>query len=133
VVEFVAAIEDTSVQTEAPANRVVVNERTGTVVLGSDVRIDSVAVAHGNLRLVVRKTTEVTRSAGFGWNDLTRTTKITASDEGKEGNLVVLPEGANLMDVVEAVNAVGGTPRDLISILQAIKSAGAMHAKLEII
>ena len=133
VVAFVAAIQDTQVQTEAPASRVVVNERTGTVVLGADVRIDSVAVAHGNLRLVVQKTTEVTHSAAFGQNDLTRTTKVSVSDQGKEGNLVLVPEGANLMDVVEAVNAVGGTPRDLISILQAIKAAGALHAQLEII
>jgi len=133
VVDFVAAVEDAQVQTEAPASRVVVNERTGTVVLGSDVRIDSVAVAHGNLRLVVKKTTQVTRAASFGWNDLTHTTTIQASDEEKKGNLVVLPEGASLLDVVEAVNAVGGTPRDLISILQAIKASGALHAQLEII
>jgi flagellar P-ring protein precursor FlgI len=132
VVDFVAAVEDAQVQTEAPASRVVVNERTGTVVLGSDVRIDSVAVAHGNLRLVVKKTTQVTRAASFGWNDLTHTTTIQA-DEDKKGNLVVLPEGASLLDVVEAVNAVGGTPRDLISILQAIKASGALHAQLEII
>jgi len=133
VVEFVAAIEDAQVQTEAPASRVVVNERTGTVVLGSDVRIESVAVAHGNLRLVVKKTTQVVRTAAFGSDELVKKTEITASDEGKQGNLVVMPEGASLMDVVEAVNAVGGTPRDLISILQAIKAAGALHAQLEII
>ena len=91
------------------------------------------AVAHGNLRLVVKKTTQVTRTAQFGWNDLTHTTVITADDQEKKGNLVVLPEGASLLDVVEAVNAVGGTPRDLISILQAIKASGALHAQLEII
>lgn len=133
VVDFVAAVEDAQVQTEAPASRVVVNERTGTVVLGSDVRVDSVAVAHGNLRLVVKKTTQITRAASFGWNDLTHTTTIQAADDEKKGNLVVLPEGASLMDVVEAVNSVGGTPRDLISILQAIKASGALHAQLEII
>ena len=131
IVDFVASVEDAQVQTEAPASRVVVNERTGTVVLGSDVRIDSVAVA--NLRLVVKKTTQVTRSASFGWNDLTHTTTVQAQDDEKKGNLVVLPEGASLLDVVEAVNAVGGTPRDLISILQAIKASGALHAQLEII
>jgi flagellar P-ring protein FlgI len=133
VVDFVASIEDSMVQTEAPASRVVVNERTGTVVLGSDVKIDSVAVAHGNLRLVVRKTTQVLRTAEFSRDELVRKIEIGTSDEGKQGNLVVLPEGANLMDVVEAVNAVGGTPRDLISILQAIKAAGALHAQLQII
>jgi flagellar P-ring protein precursor FlgI len=83
--------------------------------------------------LVVKKTTQVTRAASFGWNDLTHTTTIQAMDEDKKGNLVVLPEGASLLDVVEAVNAVGGTPRDLISILQAIKASGALHAQLEII
>lgn len=133
VVEFVAAVENAVVQTEAPADRVVVNERTGTVVLGQDVRVDPVAVAHGNLRLVVRQTTEVTRTAGFGFDELTRTTRISAEDTEKQGNLIVLPGGATLMDIVEAVNAVGATPRDLISILQAIKEAGALHAEMEII
>jgi len=119
--------------TDSPADRVVVNERTGTVVLGQDVRIDAVAIAHGNLRLVVKKTTQITHDAVFGHDDLTHTTTLTADDSGKKGNLVVLPEGATLMDVVEAVNAVGATPRDLISILQAVKEAGALHAELEII
>ncbi|HEY5039498.1 MAG TPA: flagellar basal body P-ring protein FlgI, partial [bacterium] len=122
-----------SVMTDSPADRVVVNERTGTVVLGQDVRIDAVAIAHGNLRLVVKKTTQITHDAVFGHDDLTHTTTLTADDSGKKGNLVVLPEGATLMDVVEAVNAVGATPRDLISILQAVKEAGALHAELEII
>jgi flagellar P-ring protein precursor FlgI len=133
VVEFVAAVENTEVTTDAPSNRVVVNERTGTVVLGQDIRIDAVAIAHGNLRLVVKKTTQITRNAAFGVDQFTHTTTISADDTEKKGNLVVLPEGATLMDVVEAVNAVGATPRDLISILQAIKAAGALHAELEII
>lgn len=133
VVEFVAAVEDTPVMTDAPANRVVVNERTGTVVLGQDVRIDGVAIAHGNLRLVIKKTTQITHDAVFGHDELTHTTTVSAEDTEKKGNLVVLPEGATLMDVVEAINAVGATPRDLISILQAIKEEGALHAELEII
>lgn len=133
VVEFVAAVEDTQVMTDAPSNRVVVNERTGTVVLGQDVRIDGVAIAHGNLRLVIKKTTQITHDAVFGHDELTHTTTVSSDDSGKKGNLVVLPEGATLMDVVEAINAVGATPRDLISILQAIKEEGALHAELEII
>jgi len=133
VVEFIAAVENTAVMTDAPTDRVVINERTGTVVLGQDVRIDAVAIAHGNLRLVIKKTTHITRDAVFGHNELTHHTEITTDDTGKKGNLVVLPEGATLIDVVEAVNAVGATPRDLISILQAVKQAGALHAELQII
>jgi flagellar P-ring protein FlgI len=133
VVDFVAAVEGANVQTDAPSNKVVVNERTGTVVLGQDVRIDAVAIAHGNLRLVIKKTTQITHDAVFGHDDLSHTTTVSAEDTGKQGNLVVLPEGATLMDVVTAVNAVGATPRDLISILQAVKEAGALHADLEII
>jgi flagellar P-ring protein FlgI len=133
VVDFIAVLEDTVVMTDAPANRVVVNERTGTVVLGQDVRIDAVAIAHGNLRLVVKKTTQIAHDAVFGHDELTHTTTISAEDTGKQGNLVMLPEGATLMDLVVAVNAVGATPRDLISILQAVKEAGALHAELEII
>ena len=133
VVEFVAAIESASVQTDAPADRVVINERTGTVVLGQDVRIDAVAIAHGNLRLVIKKVTQVTHDAVFGHDQLSHTTTVSAEDTEKQGNLVVLPEGATLMDIVEAVNAVGATPRDLISILQAVKESGALHAELQII
>jgi flagellar P-ring protein FlgI len=133
VVDFVAAVENTPVMTESPANRVVINERTGTVVLGQDVRIDAVAIAHGNLRLVIKKTTQITHDAVFGHDELTHSTTVSVDDTGKKGNLVVLPEGATLLDVVEAINAVGATPRDLISILQAIKESGALHAELEII
>ncbi|HJT23786.1 MAG TPA: flagellar basal body P-ring protein FlgI [bacterium] len=133
VVDFLGAVEDTSVMTDSPANRVVINERTGTVVLGQDVRIDAVAIAHGNLRLVIKKTTQITRDAVFGHDELTHTTTVSAEDTEKQGNLVVLPEGATMMDVVTAINAVGATPRDLISILQAVKAAGALHAELTII
>lgn len=133
VVDFVAAVENASVMTDAPSNRVVINERTGTVVLGQDVRIDGVAIAHGNLRLVVKKTTQVSHDAVFGHDELTHSTTVSVDDIGKKGNLVVLPEGATLMDVVEAINAVGATPRDLISILQAVKEAGALHAELQVI
>lgn len=133
VVEFVAAVEDTAVATDAPSNRVVVNERTGTVVLGQDVRVDGVAIAHGNLRLVIKKTTQVSHDAVFGHDELTHSTTVSVDDSGKKGNLVVLPEGATLVDVVDAINAVGATPRDLISILQAIKEEGALHAELDII
>lgn len=133
VVDFVAAVENTPVMTDSQSNRVVINERTGTVVLGQDVRIDAVAIAHGNLRLVIKKTTQITHDAVFGHDELTHQTTVSVDDTGKKGNLVVLPEGATLLDVVEAVNAVGATPRDLISILQAIKESGALHAELEII
>lgn len=119
--------------TDSSENRVVVNERTGTVVLGQDVRIEAVAIAHGNLHLVVKKTTQISHDAVFGHDELTHTTTLSAEDTGKQGNLIVLPEGASLIDVVSAINAVGATPRDLISILQAIKAAGALHAELEII
>ncbi|HVM33113.1 MAG TPA: flagellar basal body P-ring protein FlgI [bacterium] len=133
VVDFVAAVENTQVFADAPTDKVVINERTGTVVLGQDVRIDAVAIAHGNLRLVVRSTTQITRDAAFGKDEMTHTTTITTDNADKKGNLVVLPDGATLMDVVTAINAVGATPRDLISILQAVKAAGALHADLEII
>jgi flagellar P-ring protein FlgI len=133
VVDFVAAVENATVTTDAPSDRVVINERTGTVVLGQDVRIDGVAIAHGNLRLVVKKTTHVAHDAVFGHDEMTHSTTVSVDDLGKKGNLVVLPEGATLMDVVEAINAVGATPRDLISILQAVKEAGALHAELQVI
>jgi flagellar P-ring protein precursor FlgI len=133
VVDFIAAVEDSQVMTDSPANRVVINEKTGTVVLGQDVRIDAVAIAHGNLKLVIKKTTQITHDAIFGHDELTHSTTVQTDDTGKQGNLVVLPEGTTLMDLVLAINAVGATPRDLISILQAVKEAGALHAELSIL
>jgi flagellar P-ring protein precursor FlgI len=132
VVGFVAALEDLYVTPDAVA-KVVVNERTGTIVMGSDVGISEVAVAHGNLQIRIQSGTEVSQPPPLsrGSTVVTPTTNIQAEEQA--ASLMVLPSSANVGDVVKALNAVGATPRDIIAILQAMKSAGALYAELEII
>lgn len=131
VVSFVAAIEELPI---APDNvaKVVINERTGTVVVGGSVTIDQVAVAQGGLVVKVGKTTNVSQPPPLsdGSTVVTQDTNLEVKEE--PAGLVELPASSNVSDVVAALNAVGATPRDIISILQAIKAAGALHAELQI-
>ena len=132
VVGFVADIEDLYVTPDNIA-KVVVNERTGTIVIGGNVAVDEVAIAQGGISISIQKSTEVNQPAPFTLGE-TITTKNTDTQVTEEkANTVVLQATANVNDIVGALNAVGATPRDIISILQAIKAAGAMHADLEII
>jgi flagellar P-ring protein precursor FlgI len=132
-VEFVAALENLEVKPDTMA-KVVLNERTGTIVMGENVRISTVAVSHGNLSLVIRETPQVSQPAPFSKTG--ETVVVPRSDlKVKEeiSRLTVMPEGSSIGDVVRALNALGVTPRDLISILQAVKAAGALQAELTII
>lgn len=131
-VEFVAALEALEVQPDAPA-RIVVNERTGTIVVGEEVRIATVAVSQGNLNLVINESATVSQPAPFskGETVVVPETKIEVSETG--GELVVLDKGASVGDVARALNAIGATPRDLIAIFQALKAAGALHAELVVL
>lgn len=132
-VEFVAALETLVVKPDVPA-KVVLNERTGTVVMGESVRISTVAITHGNLSLVIKETPQVSQPAPFsrtGETAVVPRTDIKVEEENRR--LLVLQEGASIGDVVKALNLLGVTPRDLISILQAIKAAGALQAELLII
>ncbi len=133
LVEFVAMVENAKVEIDAPA-KVVINERTGTVIMGSEVRIRSVAVSHGNLSIHIKSELQVSQPPPFAPQGSQTTvvpqTQTTVKEE--KGNLVLLPEGASIGEVVKALNAIGATPRDLIAILQAIKQAGALQAALEI-
>jgi len=132
VVDFVTLIENITIVPDVMA-RVVIDERTGTVVMGENVRISTIAVAHGNLLIQIKETPAVSQPPPIspGTTVVMPRTKITV-EEG-EDRLLVVPSGANISEVVTALNAIGVTPRDLISILQAIKAAGALHAVLEII
>lgn len=134
MVEFAAALEGLEVRPDAPA-RVVLNERTGTIVIGSAVRISTVAVSHGNLTLFIKETPKVSQPQPFsrtGETVVVPRTSIKVKEE-KSGGLAVLKEGANIGDVVKALNAIGVSPRDLIGIMQAIKAAGALQGELTII
>ena len=131
LVPLMAALENIEIMPDAAA-RVVVDEKTGTVVLGRDVRISRVAVAHGSLQVVVAEGADVSQPAPFGGGStvVMPRTDIATAEEQRNLNVV---EGATLQELVDGLNSLGATPRDLISILRALKSAGALHAALEVI
>jgi flagellar P-ring protein precursor FlgI len=132
VVEFVSVLERLEVNPDVTA-RVVMNERTGTIVMGENVRISTVAVAHGNLTVVVKEKPQVSQPAPMSSGG---TTKVVPRTDLKvtedKANISLLREGANLGDVVRGLNTLGVTPRDLLGIMQAIKAAGALNAELSV-
>jgi flagellar P-ring protein precursor FlgI len=129
--EFLAFIGDLSVPVDLPA-RVLVNERTGTVVVGGPVTISPVAVAHGNLTVEIQTRADVSQPPPFspGETVVTPDTMLSAQEERP----ALLPlRGATVDELVRALNALRASPRDIIAILQAIKEAGALHADLEVL
>jgi flagellar P-ring protein precursor FlgI len=131
-VDFIARLETLEVTQDQPA-RVVVNERTGTIVMGNNVKIASVAVSHGNLTLTVRETPRVSQPKPLSGGETKETPRTELKVKEEQKRLSLLPEGNTIGDVVQGLNLLGVTPRDLISILQAIKAAGALQAELVII
>ncbi len=156
LVSMIAKLGDLEVTPDVIA-KIIVNEKTGTVVIGENVRIATVAVAHGNLSIQIKENKEVSQPAPFGTTRrldgaapaapaqmangvvvapggatvVTPDTDVKVQEESNR--LVVIPKGGTVGELVRALNAIGITPRDLITILQAIKAAGALQAKLEII
>lgn len=132
-VAFIAAVQDLDVTPGQDSAKVIVNARTGSIVMNRMVTLDTCAVAHGNLSVVINTTPTVSQPNAFsgGRTALTRQSQISLTQDA--GALRVIGPGASLNDVVKALNALGATPADLISILQAIKAAGALHAELDII
>jgi flagellar P-ring protein precursor FlgI len=133
LMEFIARIESVKLDVDVPA-RVVINERTGTVVLGSQLRIATVAIAHGNLTIQIKEEKQVSQPPPFAPRSA-QTVVVPKSDvsiKEEKSQLALVPEGASIGDVVSALNALGVSPRDLISILQALRQAGALMADLEI-
>ncbi len=118
--------------TPAQKARVVVDQRSGTIVLGSQVRISSVAVAQGNLSIRIRELPGVVQPNPFSRNGETVVVPRTdiAVDDNEDRNVAVLEENITLADLVDGLNALGVSPREMIDILKSIKSAGALHAEL---
>ena len=131
-VEFVADLERLEVQPDVVA-KVVLNERTGTIVVGENVRLSAVAVSHGNLTLLIRETPQVSQPQPFSRGETKEVPRTDLKIKEEAGGLALMRESANIGDVVRALNALGVTPRDLIGIMQAIKAAGALQAELTII
>lgn len=131
LVPLIASVENLEVNPEAVA-KVVVDEKTGTIVLGREVRLSRVAVSHGNLQVVVQENTQVSQPGPFSLGETVATPETNLAIEEDTRRLNIL-EGASLQELVDGLNAIGATPRDMISILRALKAAGSLHAQLEVL
>ena len=132
VVDFIASIEELEVLPDNIA-KIVVNERTGTIVMGGNVTVDECAITQGGLSIKVTRNQEVNQPNPFSYGSTIVTSNNETETEETLSSSIVMSPTANINDIVGALNAVGATPRDCISILQAMKAAGAIHATLEII
>ncbi|WP_458777740.1 flagellar basal body P-ring protein FlgI [Desulforhopalus sp. 52FAK] len=134
IVDFVAALETLDVRSDTPA-KIVVNERTGTIVMGKDVRLSTVAVSHGNLSLIIRDDYNVSQPAPFGEGQTVVTPETTIDVIEDDGELVLLDldDGVSIGEIANALNAIGATPRDLIAIFQAIKASGSLQGELVVL
>lgn len=131
MVPLMASLENLDISPDGKA-RVIVDEKTGTVVLGQDVRLSKVAVAHGNLQIVVAESQNVSQPGPFsdGTTVVTPQTDLAVDEQNKP---LMLMEGATLQELVDGLNSIGAAPRDLISIIRALKAAGSLHAEVEVI
>lgn len=133
LIGLVTALESLEVEPDSPA-KVVIDEVAGVVVMGADVRISTVAIAQGNLTISVQESPQVSQPAPFSQGQTTVTPQSAIKiDEQKGRKLVLLRSGASLATLVKGLNALGVTPRDMISILQTIKAAGALQADIEVL
>ncbi len=131
---FLSQVESVQVSLPAARAKVIINARTGTVVMNRTVTIDEAAITYGNLSVVISQQSQVSQPTtpfAGGQTVVTPSTQIEMRSD--QGSIKRMRTSANLADVVKALNALGATPQDLLSILQAMKSAGALHADLEII
>jgi flagellar P-ring protein precursor FlgI len=130
--DFVANLENLTVESDRPS-RVVINERTGTIVMGKNVRVAPVAIMHGNLSVEVQTTLVVSQPGPLssGTTQVVPQDKVAATEERSKN--VILKDGATVEDLVRALNAIGSTPRDIIAILESLRAAGALDCEVEVI
>ncbi|MEN3953256.1 flagellar basal body P-ring protein FlgI [Iodidimonas sp. SYSU 1G8] len=132
VVELMGAVENLSVDVDQPA-RIIINEASGTVVMGKDVKVSPVAIAQGGLTISVTESPAVSQPAPFSDGETVVVPRSQISvDDGSGRSLAMLDRGESLRSLVGGLNALGVSPRDLITILQALKSAGAIQAEIEV-
>ena len=133
MVGFVTEVEQMDVEPDSPA-KVVIDEVSGVIVMGDNVRISTVAIAQGNLTISVQETPQVSQPAPFSQGQTTTVSQSRISvNEEKGRGLVTVSSGASLSSLVAGLNALGVTPRDMISILQTIKAAGALQAEIQVL
>jgi flagellar P-ring protein precursor FlgI len=133
LVSFISKIENLEISQGQGLARVIINARTGSVVMNQAVTLDACAVAHGNLTVVINNESTVSQPNARSRGETAVTEKSSIDIKSDKGGLVELPKGVSLSEVVKALNAIGATPQDLLAILQAMKSSGALHAELEVI
>jgi flagellar P-ring protein precursor FlgI len=130
--EFVAQLERLTVEPDR-VERIVVNERTGTIVMGKDVHISPVAIMQGSLSVEIQTEFKVSQPNAMSSGTTQVTPQVSTSVKEQAARNLVLKEGATVEELVRALSAIGSTPRDIIAILQNLKSAGALEAELEVI
>lgn len=131
-VEFMGELENLAVEPDRPA-KVVINERTGTIVLGKDVRIAPVAILHGTLTVEIQTSLNTSQPPPFSGGQTSVTPEVNVSTKEEKARNVVLKQGASVEELVRALMAIGSTPRDIIAILQNLKASGALEAELEVL
>ena len=132
-VAFLADIENLPLDLAPPAAKIVLNGRTGSIVMNQAVTLASCAVAHGNLAVVISSTPVVSQPGPFARGRTVVSEQADIQIHAQPGSVVEMPAGAKLADVVKALNSLGATPQDLLAILQAMKAAGALNAEIEVI
>ena len=133
-ITFIAQLEELPLERSIPAARVVINARTGSIVLNQAVTLGPCAVAHGNLSISISSTSSVSQPNALSTGGTTKVTeKADIQIKSEPGMLIQVPPSTQLTDVVRALNSLGATPQDLLAILQAIMAAGALNAELEVI
>jgi flagellar P-ring protein precursor FlgI len=132
-VSFIAEMEELPVESSVAAAKIIINSRTGSIVMNQAVSLGACAIAHGNLSISISSTPVISQPNALSGGQTVVAEKANIEIKQTEGKLIQLPAAAQLADVVKALNALGATPQDLLAILQAIKSAGALNAELEVI
>jgi flagellar P-ring protein FlgI len=130
--EFIAELEALTVQTDRPA-KVVINERTGTIVMGKEVRVSPVAIMHGDLTVEIQTTYDVSQPGILSAGSTQVVPQVSVGVKEEKARNVVLKEGATVEELVRALSSIGSTPRDIIAILQSLSAAGALESEIEVI
>jgi len=132
-VAFLGAIESLDVNPAQAMAKVIINARTGSVVMNQAVMLDPSAVSHGNLSVIINTQPVISQPAPFSKGETVVTSQSQIEIRQQPGEVMLVKGSASLADVVKALNSIGATPQDLLAILQALKASGALHAELEII
>lgn len=132
-VRMIAEIQEMPIETSKPSAKVVINARTGSIVLNQAVTLGPCAIAHGNLAITISTTPLISQPGAFSQGQTVVAQKSDIQIKQEPGNIINMPGSPQLTDVVRALNTLGATPQDLLAILQAIKAAGALNAELEVI